>query len=72
MAKPVAAKDILKRLETIIAHHRQFIEYDAYFGPDLRRRDQGPPNGTKERRDSASSAPDASNDALSPEQALAS
>ena len=71
MAKPVAAKDILKRLETIIAHPRSFIENDAYFGPDRRRRDQGPPNGTKERRDGASSAPDASNEAFSPEQAMA-
>lgn len=72
MAKPVAAKDILKRLEMIVAHPRPFIENDSYFGPDRRRKDQGPPKGSKDRRDTGDSAGGATDDALSPEQALAS
>lgn len=71
MAKPVAAKDILKRLEAIVGHPRPFIENDSYFGPDRRRKNQGPPQGTKDRREGASTTA-ANEDELSPEQALAS
>ena len=72
MAKPVAAKDLLKRLEAIVGHPRPFIENDSYFGPDRRRKNQGPPPGSSERRDAGGTASVASDDTLSPEQALAS
>ena len=72
MAKPVSAKDLLKRLEAIIGQPRPFIENDSYFGPDRRRKNQGPPHGSKERRDTGNAAARASNEVLSPEQALAS
>ena len=69
LAKPVSAKALLKRLEVIIENPRPFIENDAYFGPDRRRKDIGPPKGTKERREAGAAN---TNAGLSPEQALAS
>ncbi|RPG00573.1 MAG: response regulator [Rhodospirillaceae bacterium TMED63] len=68
MAKPVAAKDSLKRLEVIVGHPRPFIENDSYFGPDRRRKNQGPLQGTQDRREGSPPAA-ADEDELSPEEA---
>jgi len=38
LGKPVTAKSILTRLETVIMHPRPFVEAPRYFGPDRRRR----------------------------------
>ena len=71
MAKLVAAKDILKRLEVIVGHPRPFVDNDSYFGPDRRRKNQGPPKGTQDRLEGSPPAA-ANEDELSPEEALTS
>ncbi len=38
LAKPVSARTILKRLETVIYHPRPFAQSPTFFGPDRRRR----------------------------------
>ena len=38
LAKPVAARTILARLQSVILHPRPFILSGNYFGPDRRRR----------------------------------
>lgn len=38
LAKPVAARTILARLQAVILHPRPFILTRSYFGPDRRRR----------------------------------
>lgn len=68
MAKPVAAKDILKRLEVIVGHLRPFVDNDSYFGPDRRRKNQGPLQGPQDRREGFPPAA-ANEDELSPEEA---
>lgn len=42
LAKPVTARNVLKRLEAVIFHPRDFIETATYFGPDRRRRPASP------------------------------
>lgn len=38
LGKPVTAKSILTRLETVILQPRPFVQAPSYFGPDRRRR----------------------------------
>jgi CheY-like chemotaxis protein len=38
LGKPVTAKSILTRLDTVILHPRPYIQAPRYFGPDRRRR----------------------------------
>lgn len=53
LAKPISAKSLLARIIRIVEHPRPFIKTTDYFGPDRRRRDMGPPEGTPERRKEA-------------------
>lgn len=53
LAKPISAKSLFTRIAAIIENPRSFIKTDAYFGPDRRRQDIGPPPGTEERRGSS-------------------
>ena len=50
LAKPISAKSLFTRIAAIIENPRPFINTDAYFGPDRRRQDIGPPPGIDERR----------------------
>jgi two-component system, chemotaxis family, chemotaxis protein CheY len=38
LGKPVTAKSILTRLETVVMHPRPFVSAPRYFGPDRRRK----------------------------------
>lgn len=49
LGKPVTAKSILTRLETVILHPRPFIVAPRYFGPDRRRRSSETYAGPKRR-----------------------
>lgn len=71
LTKPVSAKSLLARLITIIENPRPFIKTEQYFGPDRRRQDIGPPDGTEDRR-TGNAVPAAETAELSPEEALAS
>jgi len=50
LAKPISAKSIYQRMISIIDNPRPFIRTKNYFGPCLRRQDQGPPLGKADRR----------------------
>lgn len=39
LVKPVRAVDVANRVNAVIERRRPFIQTDAYFGPDRRRRD---------------------------------
>lgn len=56
MAKPVSAKALYERLVWMINNPLPFIRTGGYFGPDRRRRDDGPPDGIAERRKGAASS----------------
>ena len=43
MVKPITAKALLGRIETIILRPRPFVRLDGYFGPDRRRADRAAP-----------------------------
>ncbi len=49
LAKPVSARTILKRLETVIYHPRPFAQSPTFFGPDRRRRDDANYKGPRRR-----------------------
>ena len=48
LAKPVTAKALIGRLQTLILKPRPFVKLDGYFGPDRRRIDR--PGGGERRR----------------------
>jgi CheY-like chemotaxis protein len=50
LGKPVTAKSILTRLNTVIMSPRPFIQSPDYFGPDRRRRPAGPDYQGERRR----------------------
>ena len=50
LVKPLSAKSIMKRIQTIIEHPRPFVRTDHYFGPD-RRRHNKPFLGQERRND---------------------
>jgi CheY-like chemotaxis protein len=50
IAKPVTPKVLVERIYWIKTDRRDFIECDAYVGPDRRFRNFGPPPGQKGRR----------------------
>ncbi len=50
LAKPISAKSLYGRILSIIGNPRPFIRSNHYFGPDRRRRDDGPPNGIERRQ----------------------
>jgi PleD family two-component response regulator len=50
LAKPISARSLYQRIVSLIANPRPFVRTASYFGPDRRRRDVGPPEGTADRR----------------------
>lgn len=58
LAKPISARALYLRFASIIETPRPFIRTKAYFGPDRRRQDIGPPRGIGERRESLKEASD--------------
>lgn len=57
LAKPVAARTILSRLQAVITHPRPFILTRTYFGPDRRRRVDPDYNGPRQRATDRAPAP---------------
>lgn len=49
LAKPFAASDLLKRIQSVVKNPRQFVIADQYSGPDRRRKTAAPPDGRKKR-----------------------
>lgn len=54
VVKPFTANRLVNRIQSVIDRPRKFIKCEAYFGPDRRRRNVGPPAGTKDRRPAGS------------------
>ena len=50
VAKPISPKVLLERILWAAKEERQFVECDAYLGPDRRFRNDGPPPNGKGRR----------------------
>jgi DNA-binding response OmpR family regulator len=50
VAKPITPKALLQRIFWVARDKRDFVECDAYVGPDRRFRRLGPPAGTEGRR----------------------
>ena len=53
LAKPISAKTLLSRLQSIIEYPRPFIKTGVYFGPCRRRRRDTPYMGAERRTDEA-------------------
>ncbi len=53
LVKPISPKSLHARMMAILDGTRPFIQSEAYFGPCRRRKDMGPPNGGRERRQDA-------------------
>lgn len=49
LCKPVTAKELYRKLISIIAHPRPFVRTKSYFGPDRRRRHDVDFDGTERR-----------------------
>lgn len=49
LTKPVAARDLVDRLNKVVEHRRPFVKTDAYFGPERRRRTDLAYDGPKRR-----------------------
>jgi DNA-binding response OmpR family regulator len=56
VAKPLAPRVLLKRILWVAHENRPFISCDAYWGPDRRFRNDGPPDATEGRRSTDLSA----------------
>jgi len=50
LTKPISAKSLFMRIQSVIEKPRQFVRADQYFGPDRRRRDL-PHRGDERRED---------------------
>ena len=50
LVKPISPKSLHARITAILDGTRPFIQSEAYFGPCRCRRNVGPPNGGRERR----------------------
>jgi two-component system chemotaxis response regulator CheY len=50
LGKPVTARDILLRLESVIYRARPFVDAPSYFGPDRRRPRREPYAGPRRRK----------------------
>lgn len=55
LAKPVTARGVLERIAEVIEHARAYVRCDDYFGPDRRRKEEGPGYVGPRRRSSDSS-----------------
>ena len=54
LAKPTSGKRLHSRIAAVVRKPRPFVHSVSYLGPDRRRQDAGPPEGTEERRQEAS------------------
>ena len=59
LRKPYTIRDLLRRLEAVTGHKRDWIEGIAYIGPDRRRFNSGDYLGPRKRRTDASQGSDA-------------
>ena len=59
LRKPYTAKDLLRRLEAVTLHPRDWIEAVEYVGPDRRRFNSGDYSGPLKRRSDVGATPDA-------------
>lgn len=59
LRKPFNTKDLLRRLEAVTLHPRDWIEAVAYIGPDRRRFNSGDYTGPLKRRTDVKETPDA-------------
>jgi DNA-binding response OmpR family regulator len=51
LAKPFTAQSLVGRIAKLVERPRLFVQCEAYFGPDRRRRGAISPNGPRRRRD---------------------
>lgn len=58
LRKPFNTKDLLRRLEAVTLHRRDWIEAVAYIGPDRRRFNSGDYSGPLKRRTDVKETPD--------------
>jgi CheY-like chemotaxis protein len=70
LAKPLSTNVLLERVVWVARESRPYLEAGAYFGPDRRWRDDGPPEGGGRRRTDAgqSTGPDVAAALLALEQ----
>lgn len=59
LRKPYTAKDLLRRLEAVTLHPRDWVEAVEYVGPDRRRFNSGDYSGPLKRRSDVGATPDA-------------
>ena len=50
LSKPISARGLFSRMLKVIDDPRQFVRTKTYFGPDRRRRSDGPPKNMADRR----------------------
>ncbi|MFA4893195.1 response regulator [Brevundimonas sp.] len=60
VVKPITAKAILDRIQSVIFHPRPFVKTDGYFGPDRRRTQSPNYRGAMRRASDQSRAPNSS------------
>ncbi|WP_332661156.1 response regulator [Brevundimonas sp.] len=60
VVKPITAKAILDRIQSVIFHPRPFVKTDGYFGPDRRRTQSADYKGPFRRARDQSREPDSS------------
>lgn len=58
LRKPYTAKDLLRRLEAVTLHPRDWVEAVQYVGPDRRRFNSGDYSGPRKRRSDAATPDD--------------
>ncbi len=58
LAKPVTPDDLARRIFSVIEAPREFVRAPGYFGPDRRRHDGRPPQGSERREDDISAVID--------------
>ncbi len=58
LRKPYTMKDLIRRLEAVTLHQRDWVEAVQYVGPDRRRFNSGDYKGTRKRKSDARATPD--------------
>jgi DNA-binding response OmpR family regulator len=58
LRKPYTIKDLLRRLEAVTLHQRDWVEAVQYIGPDRRRFNSGDYKGPRKRKSDAKATPD--------------
>jgi response regulator RpfG family c-di-GMP phosphodiesterase len=58
LRKPYTIKDLMRRLEAVTLHPRDWVEAVAYIGPDRRRFNSGDYKGPRKRKSDANQTPD--------------